>query len=116
MTHTLQFKIVTPERVVFEDTVSEVILPTVDGEIAVLPNHIPLVTLLAAGVLRIKKNGEETGPTPPIKAERKPVAKPNGVKTHACVSVNSFRMWRSMTVMIKKIPIPFLIQKVGKAT
>lgn len=56
----LQFKIVTPERVVFEDTVDEVILPTQEGEIAVLPNHIPLVALLKAGVLRIKKGHEET--------------------------------------------------------
>lgn len=56
---TLQFKIVTPERVVYEDTIDEAILPTVDGEIAVLPHHIPLVTLLQAGVLRIKKGSEE---------------------------------------------------------
>ncbi len=56
----IQFKIVTPERVVFEDTVDEVILPTTEGEIAVLPHHLPLVTLLQAGVLRIKKGSEET--------------------------------------------------------
>lgn len=56
----LEFKIVTPERVVFEDTVDAVILPTVDGEITVLPHHIPLVSLLSAGVLRIKKGTEET--------------------------------------------------------
>lgn len=56
----LQFKIVTPERIVFEDTVDAVILPTVDGEITVLPHHIPLVSLLQAGILRIKKGAEET--------------------------------------------------------
>lgn len=56
----LQFKIVTPERVVFEDAVDEVIIPTTEGEIAVLPDHLPLVALLKAGVLRIKKGGEET--------------------------------------------------------
>lgn len=56
----LHFKIVTPERVVFEDTVDEVILPTVEGEIAILPHHIPLVTLLRAGVVRIKKGTSET--------------------------------------------------------
>lgn len=56
----IEFKIVTPERVVFEDTVDAVILPTVDGEITVLPHHIPLVSLLSAGVLRIKKGAEET--------------------------------------------------------
>lgn len=60
MPKSLQFKIVTPERVVYEDTVDAVILPTVDGEIAILPNHIPLVTLLQAGILRIKKGAEET--------------------------------------------------------
>ncbi|MBI5412894.1 ATP synthase F1 subunit epsilon [Candidatus Peregrinibacteria bacterium] len=55
----LQFKIVTPERIVFEGAVDEVVMPTVDGEIAVLPNHIPLVTLSKAGVLRIKQGSEE---------------------------------------------------------
>ncbi len=55
----IQFKIVTPERVVFEDTVDAVVLPTVEGEITVLPHHIPLVSLLKAGVVRIKKGNEE---------------------------------------------------------
>ena len=56
----IQFKIVTPERVVFEDTVDAVSLPTTEGEITVLPHHIPLVTLLAAGIVRIKKGDSET--------------------------------------------------------
>lgn len=57
----LRFKIVTPERIVFEDSaVDAVILPTEEGEITVLPHHIPLVSLLRAGVLRIKKGTEET--------------------------------------------------------
>lgn len=55
----LQFKIVTPERVVFEDTVDAVVLPTVEGEITILPHHIPLVTLLRAGEVRIKKGTDE---------------------------------------------------------
>ena len=54
-----KFKIVTPERVVFEDTVDAVVLPTVEGEITVLPHHIPLVSLLKAGEIRIKKGSEE---------------------------------------------------------
>lgn len=56
----IQFKIVTPERVVFEDTVDAIILPTVEGEITILPHHIPIVSLLKAGVLRIQKGKEET--------------------------------------------------------
>lgn len=54
------FKIVTPERLVFEETVDAVVLPTAEGEITILPHHIPLVTLLKAGVVRIKKGSEET--------------------------------------------------------
>jgi len=59
MSKTLQFKIVTPERIVFEDTIDEVVLPTSEGEIAVLPNHVPLVTMLKAGILRVKKGETE---------------------------------------------------------
>lgn len=53
------FKIITPERVVFSDDVTQVSLMTKDGEITVLPHHIPLVTLLQPGELRYKKNNEE---------------------------------------------------------
>lgn len=55
----LTFKIVTPERVVFETKAKGVVLPTQEGEITVLPHHIPLVSLLAAGVVRVMK---EDGP------------------------------------------------------
>lgn len=53
------FKIITPEKVVFSDEIDQVTMMTKDGEITVLPHHIPLVTLLKAGELRYKKNGEE---------------------------------------------------------
>ncbi len=46
---TFSFKIVTPERVVFETSASQVTLPTAQGEITVLPHHIPLVSALVPG-------------------------------------------------------------------
>jgi len=55
----LSLKIVTPERVVYEDTVDSVSVMTQMGEITILPGHIPLVANLQAGELRAKKNGEE---------------------------------------------------------
>lgn len=51
----LLFEIITPEKVVYKDEVSEVIVPTVDGEIAILPNHINLLTQINPGELIIKK-------------------------------------------------------------
>lgn len=56
---TIQFKIVTPEGIVYEDTVEQVTLPTTTGQITVLPNHIPLVSLLAPGALVVTKNGDQ---------------------------------------------------------
>ncbi len=55
----LKFKIVTPEKVIYENEISQVTVPTMSGEITILPNHIPLVSVLKAGELRIKdKDGE----------------------------------------------------------
>lgn len=45
----LKLKIVTPERLVLEEMVDQVSLPTTLGEITVLPDHVPLVTGLLSG-------------------------------------------------------------------
>lgn len=55
----LKFQIITPERVVFSDEIDQVTMNTQDGEITVLPNHIPLVTVLKPGELICKKSGQE---------------------------------------------------------
>lgn len=51
----IKFEIVTPERTVFSDEVLQVIVPTQEGEITVLPNHSPLVCQIKPGVLELKK-------------------------------------------------------------
>ncbi|MDZ4285011.1 MAG: F0F1 ATP synthase subunit epsilon, partial [Patescibacteria group bacterium] len=56
----LHIKIITPERVVLEEDVDSLSLPTPDGEITVLPNHRPLVSLLATGAMTLRKGGEES--------------------------------------------------------
>ncbi len=50
----IQFEIVTPERVVLEREITQVTVPTTSGEITVLADHIPLVSVLKPGVLEIK--------------------------------------------------------------
>lgn len=57
--HKIEFKIVTPEKVLYKDQVESVSFPTMDGEITVLPNHIPLIAAVKPGELRIKKDGKE---------------------------------------------------------
>jgi F-type H+-transporting ATPase subunit epsilon len=51
----LTLEIVTPEARVYSDTVDSVVIPTVEGEIGVLPGHIPLLTQVADGELRVTK-------------------------------------------------------------
>ena len=51
----LTLEIVTPEAKVYSDTVDSVVVPTVEGEIGVLPGHIPLLTQVADGELRVTK-------------------------------------------------------------
>ena len=54
----LKLKIVTPERLVLEELVDQVSLPTTLGEITVLPEHIPLITGLSSGDIVAVINGE----------------------------------------------------------
>jgi F-type H+-transporting ATPase subunit epsilon len=56
---TLHLEIVTPERLAYEDDVDMVIVPGSEGELGILPHHAPLITMLGAGELRIKKAGAE---------------------------------------------------------
>ncbi|HNU81269.1 MAG TPA: ATP synthase F1 subunit epsilon [bacterium] len=56
----IKFEIVTPERTVFKQEVFQVTVPTQSGEITVLPDHIPLVSILKPGVLEIKTVDQET--------------------------------------------------------
>ena len=51
----LTLEIVTPEAKVYSDTVDSVVIPTVEGEIGVLPGHIPLLTQVEHGELRVTK-------------------------------------------------------------
>lgn len=55
----INLKIVTPEGIVYEDKVDSVSLMTETGEITILKNHVPIVSTLKAGELRLKKNNKE---------------------------------------------------------
>jgi F-type H+-transporting ATPase subunit epsilon len=58
MSKQLKLKIITPERLVLEEMVDQVSLPTTLGEITVLPEHIPLITSLTSGDVVAYVNGE----------------------------------------------------------
>jgi F-type H+-transporting ATPase subunit epsilon len=55
----IKVDIVTAERVVYSADVDEVVAPGVQGQLGILPHHAPLMTILQAGELVIKKQGQE---------------------------------------------------------
>ncbi len=50
----IKFEIVTPEKVVLKRDILQISVPTTSGEITVLPNHIPLISILKSGVIELK--------------------------------------------------------------
>ena len=50
----LNVKLITPEKVVFNSTADETIVPSITGQLGILPDHAPMVAALDIGVLRIK--------------------------------------------------------------
>lgn len=56
----IKFELVTPERVVLKEEVRQITIPTRSGEITVLPNHIPLVSVLKAGIIEVITEKGET--------------------------------------------------------
>ncbi|KAJ8419200.1 hypothetical protein Cgig2_015041 [Carnegiea gigantea] len=55
---TLDLCVLTPNRIVYNSEVKEIILPTNSGQIGVLPNHAPIVTAVDLGILRIRLNDQ----------------------------------------------------------
>lgn len=58
--HQLNLKIITPKRIALEEKVLSVTAPADEGEITILPRHVPLFTLLKEGIVKVKReNGED---------------------------------------------------------
>nr|YP_009664128.1 ATP synthase CF1 epsilon subunit [Cuscuta costaricensis]QCW07764.1 ATP synthase CF1 epsilon subunit [Cuscuta costaricensis] len=54
----LKLYVLTPNRIVWDSEVDQIILSTNSGQIGILPNHIPIATALDIGILRINLNGQ----------------------------------------------------------
>ena len=54
----ITFTIVTPQGVLYKDSIDKVTIPTQAGAITVYPEHIPVVSALRAGELNIHKGND----------------------------------------------------------
>nr|YP_010865416.1 ATP synthase CF1 epsilon subunit [Cymodocea rotundata]WGT74324.1 ATP synthase CF1 epsilon subunit [Cymodocea rotundata] len=55
---TLNLCVLTPNRIIWDSEVKEIILSTNSGQIGVLPNHAPIAAALDIGLLRIRLNDQ----------------------------------------------------------
>lgn len=56
----MNLSVVSPEGIIYQDTVDEISLPTPKGEITILPHHISLFAKMSDGIVNIKKGSKES--------------------------------------------------------
>jgi F-type H+-transporting ATPase subunit epsilon len=59
MNNTLRLEIVTPDATVYSEDVDMVTLPGVEGQMGILPRHVPLMTHMVAGEMIVRKDGQD---------------------------------------------------------
>ena len=59
MSEKFTIEIISPDRLIFKKDVSEVVLPSFEGEIGILKDHIPLITFLRPGLIKIVEETEK---------------------------------------------------------
>jgi len=56
MEDNFKLEIISPEKIIFLDNVNMVTLPSYEGDMSVLKNHISIITFLRPGIIKIQKN------------------------------------------------------------
>lgn len=56
---TIRCEIVSQDRIVYQDDVDMVVLPGAAGDMGILPNHAPVLSVLNFGIITVKKSGNE---------------------------------------------------------
>ena len=51
-----KFEIISPEKIIFADEAKMVTLPSYEGDMSILKNHISIITFLRPGLLKVEKN------------------------------------------------------------
>ncbi len=59
MAETLRLEIVTPEAIAYSEDVEMVTLPSVEGELGILPQHVSLMTQLVPGEMIVRRGGHD---------------------------------------------------------
>ena len=55
MEENFQLQIISPEKVIFSGDTKMVVLPSYEGDMSILKNHISIITFLRPGIIRVQK-------------------------------------------------------------
>ena len=58
MEENFKLEIISPEKVIYSQDTRMVTLPSYEGDMSILKNHISIITFLRPGIIRVKKDGE----------------------------------------------------------
>ena len=56
MEDNFKLEIISPEKIIFSDNTTMVTLPSYEGDMSILKNHISIITFLRPGIMKIQKN------------------------------------------------------------
>jgi len=56
MEDNFKLEIISPEKIIFSDDAKIVTLPSYEGDMSILKNHISVITLLRPGIIKVQKN------------------------------------------------------------
>ena len=56
MKDNLKLEIIRPEKIIFSDDAKMITLPSYEGDLSILKNHISIITLLRPGIIKVQKN------------------------------------------------------------
>jgi len=56
MEENFKIEIISPERIIFSDETKMVTLPSYEGDMSILKNHISIITFLRPGIIKVQKN------------------------------------------------------------
>ena len=59
MSDKIHLKVITHEKIVFEDDIDELYVQATDGRMGILKNHIPVIATLGIGITKVVKNNED---------------------------------------------------------
>jgi ATP synthase F1 epsilon subunit len=57
MEDSFKLEIISPEKIIFSDETKMVTLPSYEGDMSILKNHISIITLLRPGIIKVQNDG-----------------------------------------------------------